>query len=98
MSKIIERLKGVTTTLYKWNYVSHEYIPIEVPAHWNCKTFSLDMNEKINCPHCGKKLKVGDSFTSLEIHEQCFGFGYCVCSDCYNKEWIRRKEFKDNDM
>lgn len=98
MNKIIDKLKGTTKTLYKWNYVSHEYIPVEVPSHWNCKTFSFDMEEKVNCPHCGRKTMVGDTYTSLEFHEQCFGFGYCVCSKCYEKELAKKREFSKNDM
>lgn len=75
--------------LRKWNYKKHTYESYEIPDNWNCKTFSIDMKEIINCPHCGRKLKYGDSYTSLEIHTD-MGFGYGVCEKCYQNEWIRR--------
>lgn len=75
--------------LRKWNYKTHKYEPYEIPDNWNCKTYSINMEEIINCPHCGRKLKFGDSYTSLEIHTD-MGFGYGVCEKCYQNEWTRR--------
>lgn len=75
--------------LNKWNNKEHTYEPYEIPDDWNCKTYSNDMEEVINCPHCGRKLKYGDSYTSLEIHTD-MGLGYGVCEKCYQNEWIRR--------
>ena len=83
--------------LHKWDYDLHKYLLKEVPMDWNCKTYSADMEEIINCPHCGCELKIGDSFTSLEFHEQCCGFGYAVCQKCYGEEWLRKKEYKDKE-
>ena len=40
---------------------------------------------------CGKELKYGDTYTSLEIHT-AMGFGYGVCEDCYEFEWKRREK------
>jgi len=77
--------------LNKWNYKKHIYEPYEIPDEWNCKTYSTDMEEIINCPHCGKEIKYGNTYTSKEIHTE-MGFGYGVCEDCYNKEWERCKE------
>ena len=71
--------------LKKWNYKTHNYDSYKIPNEWNCKTYSDNMKEIVNCPHCGKKLEFGDTFTSLEIHTG-FGFGYGVCSECYEKE------------
>lgn len=79
--------------LKKWNYKTHTYDTFEVPKEWNCKTYSSNMEEIINCPHCGKEFKYGDSYTSLEIHTD-IGFGYGVCDDCYQKEWERRKKYR----
>lgn len=76
--------------LNKWNYETHEYDKIEVPDSWNVKSYSQEMKEKINCPHCGKEIEVGDSYTSMEIHTE-MGFGYCVCEKCYDNE--RRRKF-----
>lgn len=30
-------------------------IPYGVPDDWNVKSYSDDMDEIVNCPHCGKK-------------------------------------------
>ena len=77
--------------LNKWNYDIHDYEPYEVPDDWNCKTYSADMDEVVNCPHCGNKILFGQSYTSMEIHSKV-GFGYAVCEQCYEKEWNRRKK------
>jgi hypothetical protein len=77
--------------LNKWNYDIHDYEPYEVPDDWNCKTYSVDMEEVVNCPQCGKKILFGDGYTSLEVHTD-MGFGYAVCEQCYEKEWNRRKK------
>lgn len=77
--------------LKKWNYNIHEYKDYKVPKKWNCLIYSDNMDEVVNCPHCGKELKFGDTYTSLEIHTP-FGFGYGVCKNCYEKERERRKK------
>ena len=77
--------------LNKWNYDIHDYEPYEVPDDWNCKTYSADMEEVVNCPQCGKKILFGYGYTSMEIHTT-FGMGYSVCEQCYEKEWNRRKK------
>ena len=81
--------------LQKWNYKKHKYDPYEVPDDWNCHSYSDDMKEIVNCPHCGKELEFGDTYTSMEIHTPSFGFGYGVCSECYEKEWERRKKYEN---
>lgn len=78
----------------KWNYEKHEYEPYYVPSDWNVKTYSTDMKERINCPHCGKEIAVGDSYTSLELHTE-IGFGYMVCNNCYALEWGRRRNARE---
>lgn len=35
--------------LRKWNNKEHKYEPYEIPDNWNCKTYSIDMKEIINC-------------------------------------------------
>lgn len=82
--------------LRKWNYDTHKYDDYEIPKDWNVKTYSDDMDEIVNCPHCGKQIKFGDGYTSMEIHTSV-GFGYCVCHECYyDKEWVRRRNAKEN--
>ncbi len=82
--------------LNKWNYKKQIYEPYNISDEWNCKLYSEDLNEIVNCPHCGKKIKFGDCYTSLEIHNY-IGFGFAVCEKCYEEEWIRRKKYKGNN-
>lgn len=85
---------GLMKVLQKWNGELHDYEPLLVPEKWNVKTYSEDMTEKVNCPHCGTVLLYGETYTSLEVHN-AFGIGYGVCKDCYKKETERK--FK-NDL
>ena len=77
--------------LRKWKYDKHKYEPYKIPDTWNCKMYSENMDEIINCCQCGKKIKFGDTYTSLEIHNN-IGFGYAVCEKCHNLEIKKRKE------
>ncbi len=77
--------------LRRWNYKKHRYDPFEVPDNWNVILTSNDLDDLINCCTCGKELKFGDSYTSMRVHNN-IGLGYCVCQNCYDKEWIIRKE------
>lgn len=70
----------------KWNFETREYEPYEVPDNWNIKTFSWDMDEIVNCPHCGREFAFGDCYTSRQMHTK-HGMGYAVCAECYSKEW-----------
>lgn len=72
----------------KWNFKTLEYEEYTVPANWKAKTFSTDMEEKVNCAACGKLMEYGDSYISRTIHTTN-GLGYVVCQECYDKE---RKE------
>lgn len=78
--------------LQKWDYKEHNYKDYRVPDEWNVKTYGNGMEEIINCAQCGKKLKFGDSYTSLEVHTE-MGFGYSVCEKCYQKEWYRKERY-----
>ena len=75
----------------RWDWKEHKYNPHGIPADWNCPLYTDDMNERINCASCGKRLKYGDCSTSREIHNR-MGMGYPVCEDCYEKEYMREKE------
>ena len=72
----------------KWNFKTLEYEEYTVPDDWKVKTFSTDMEEKVNCAVCGKLMEYGDGYTSRTIHTKN-GFDYVVCEECYDKE---RKE------
>ena len=80
-------------TLRKWNYKTRDYEPYEVPDEWNVKTFSMDMDEIVNCPNCGRTLTFGETYTSMQIHA-ALGMGYGVCRECYEKEWQEEKAAK----
>lgn len=77
--------------LKRWNRKKHIYEDYEIPNEWNVKTYSTNMEEKINCAQCGKLLAYGNCYTSLEVHTE-IGFGYGVCEKCYEKEWKRREQ------
>ena len=77
--------------LRKWDYDDHDYRPYYVPAEWKVAVYSDDLNDVIQCAHCGKELTYGDSLTSLEIHT-VLGMGYSVCSECYDGEFKRKMD------
>ncbi len=79
--------------LNKWNVRLHKYEPYEIPDEWNCPMYSSDMEEIVNCPHCGKKLLFGETYTSKEIHNG-IGLGYGVCEKCYQEEWERKRKYE----
>lgn len=69
---------------YKWNFRDGEYEDIEIEG--NCSYFTKDMKEIVRCAQCKHRLEYGDCYTSRQIHTE-HGFGYAVCSKCYEKEW-----------
>lgn len=69
----------------KWDPKKRVYNDYEIPDDWNCKTYSDDMGEVINCAQCGKKITFGEGYCSRQIHTK-MGFGYSVCEDCYERE------------
>ena len=79
--------------LQKWDYVTHRYRQILVPVDWNCKTYTEDFQEVVNCQHCGKELPFGETFTSLEIQTD-MGIGYGVCEECHKEELRLKKLYK----
>jgi hypothetical protein len=73
----------------KWNYGTRDYDPYRIPEEWHTPIYSEDMDEIVNCCQCGREIKYGDTYTSKEIHNG-LGFGYPVCSECYEEELKRR--------
>ena len=47
-----------------------------------------DMNKKIACCECGKKVIYGITYTSRIILDK-YGFGYAVCKECYFKNDLK---------
>lgn len=77
--------------MQKWNNEKGEYEPYDVPADWQCRLAEEDMDKIVSCAGCGKKMRFGECYTSMEIHDK-WGFGYAVCPECYQKEIERRLE------
>lgn len=80
----------------KWNRRTHKYDFYFLPAEYNLKTYCEDLSELVNCAQCYKELPMGECYTSLEVHD-ILGFGYGVCNECYEREWERRRMYKDED-
>lgn len=71
---------------YKWDFVNHRYHDYEIPDHYNTPLYTNDMEEVVNCAGCGARIKYGQCYTSMKIHNHV-GLGYPVCDECYQKEW-----------
>lgn len=71
----------------------HEYAPYDLPS--GAKVYTDNLQEAVSCAACGKRIIAGDSYTSLEIHTN-MGFGYMVCTDCYNGEIERKRNSYEN--
>ena len=80
-------------TLQRWDYENQAYEPYEVPDDWNVKSYSRDMDEIVNCPHCGRKVNFGSCYTSREMYTPG-GLGYAVCGECYDLEMIKEVEWR----
>lgn len=80
--------------LNKWNYKKHIYEPFKVPDDRDVRLSVDDLKEVIDCANCGKEVITGDTYSSLTIHNG-IGSGYCVCEDCYEKEWKERLKYKE---
>ena len=64
----------------KWN--GKDYEPYEVSNDWKIPFMCNDMNEIINCVHCGCKMTFGEGYTSHRYHNNS-GMGYYECEKCY---------------
>lgn len=82
--------------LNKWNFKKHEYEDCIIPDEWNVPLYSADMDEIVNCPHCGKEIKFGETYTSRQFHN-FVGLGYGVCETCYAKEWAEERKAKEDE-
>lgn len=80
--------------LNKWNYKKHIYEPFKVPDDRDVRLSVDDLKKVINCANCGKEVVTEDTYSSLTIHNS-IGLGYCVCEDCYEKEWKQRLKYRE---
>lgn len=92
-ARMVKERKSKMPFLNRWNYEMQKYDPYGVPDNWNIKSYSDDMDEIVNCPHCGNKVTYGSCYTSREIHT-LHGFGYGVCEKCYDTERTRENEWR----
>lgn len=74
-------------TLQKWNSKLGKYEPHIIPDSWEVTKYSA-LGLRCNCASCGVWIKYGQTYTSLEIHDQ-IGFGFAVCPKCHHKEMER---------
>ena len=79
--------------LNKWNYKTHSYISEIIKGDYLFSLYETDMEKRVNCPHCKKEIRYGESYVSLEYHNE-IGIGMAVCEKCYNEEWKRRKHYE----
>lgn len=82
-------------TIDRWDHNTEKYEPVEIPDDWNVTTFSSDLDEEVNCVHCGKPIPYGDSYCSRRYHDK-YGMGYAECEDCYEEQL--RDEFGNKDV
>ena len=71
----------------KWDFINHVYEPYDIPDHYHTPLYTDDMEEIVNCAGCGTRIKYGQCYTSMTIHNHV-GLGYPVCDDCHQKELI----------
>jgi hypothetical protein len=75
----------------KWDRRTHIYENF-IPPDGEYILVADEMDQLTTCPHCGKKVKYGETYTSKEIYTDNGIFGYPVCEKCYEKEWNRIRE------
>lgn len=69
-------------TARKYDLITGQYEDYALPE--GSTYYEDDMNKKIACCQCGKKITFGASYTSRIILDK-YGFGYAVCKKCYFK-------------
>lgn len=73
----------------KWDFEKHKYKKTKIND--KCSKYEENLDTIIKCANCNKDIKFGESFTSLQYHDN-IGFGYGVCADCYkNENYLRWK-------
>ena len=75
----------------KWNYKTNSYEDYELPE--GSLLHTSEMETLCKCASCGTEMVFGNGYCSLEIQAQNSDLGYCVCSNCHNKELARFGEY-----
>lgn len=78
-------------TAQKWDFEKRKYETVEISD--NCSTFEFGLERKVECPGCGKMITYGEKYTSRQYYTD-YGLGFCVCSDCKEKEWEEELQYK----
>ena len=74
----------------RWDPYHGKYRPYVLPEdELKCSLLEDRMDKVIACAGCGKPVKFGESFTSLEIHTET---GFSVCPNCHAGEIERAKD------
>lgn len=79
----------------KWDFEKKEYEHVEISD--KCSAYEIDWETKVECPGCGKMIAFGDGYTSKRYHTD-LGFGFCVCVDCYEKEWEEESDYRKDNL
>lgn len=75
----------------KWNPYHRKYRSYVLPEdELKCSLLEDSAEKIIACAGCGRPVKFGESFTSLEIHTES-GFGFVVCPMCIDQETERAR-------
>ena len=79
----------------KWEPYNRKYRLYILPEDELKYSVGEDGTDKvIACAGCGKPVKFGDAYTSLEIHTEA-GIGFSVCPRCYIAEIERAKDAEE---
>jgi hypothetical protein len=68
----------------KWNRDTEKYEDYELPK--GACAYCTDMDKKVPCASCGKKIKYGNAYTSSVIYGDTGIFGFAVCEKCKDLE------------
>lgn len=75
----------------KWNPYHGKYRFYVLPEdELKCSLLEDSAEKIIACAGCGRSVKYGESFSSLEIHTES-GFGFMVCHMCIDQETERAR-------
>lgn len=88
-------LKNRCKLARKYDEKEKSYSLVTVPAQ--ATFYERDLNTKIACASCGKKIVYGSSYTSGKIFDFS-GFGYAICRECCVREIGGYPERSENNV
>lgn len=88
-------MSGIYRIAQKWDPYHKRYRSYVLPEDvMRCSFGERDMDKVIACAGCGKSVKFGNAYTSLEIHTET-GIGFSVCSNCHAGEIERATDAEE---